>query len=225
LTFDTEHPDGPRCLPGNEERILAVLRAAKIPATFFLQGRWARAYPETARRIVTEGHQVGNHSHAHANLSLLTEQGLRTDLREAEEAIVEAAGVDPRPWYRCPYGSHSHTPRLAAILQEAGYRDVHWSVAAEDWAADATAQDLAERVVDEVLSYGDGAIALLHSWPEPVPTAVTRIVEQLRALDAEFVTIGALAAELPGSRLPTLPGILSGGREGFESPSARDIPH
>ena len=62
LTFDAEHPDRSWCPPGNAERILDALRDEDVPATVFVQGRWAQAYPSTARRIADEGHLVGHHS-------------------------------------------------------------------------------------------------------------------------------------------------------------------
>ena len=66
LTFDAEHPDRPGASAGTVDRILATLRAAEAPATFFVQGRWSQAEPSSARRIADDGHLVGNHSHYHA---------------------------------------------------------------------------------------------------------------------------------------------------------------
>ena len=78
LTIDTEHPDRP-ARPGNVERILDTLAATGTRATFFVQGRWAEAYPGLARRIAAEGHLVGNHGRAHVSLRLLSR---RRDPRE-----------------------------------------------------------------------------------------------------------------------------------------------
>src|SRR6478752_622042 len=100
LTFDTEHWSHPSAADV-QVRILDVLHGEDVRATFFVQGRWATAYPECARRIADTGHLVGNHSHHHAPMSLLTDAGIEQDLHEAEEAIRELAGVDPRPWFRC----------------------------------------------------------------------------------------------------------------------------
>src|SRR5438045_7647297 len=95
LTFDTEHWSHPSS-PDVQGRILDVLAQTGVRATFFVQGRWATAYPHVARRIAADGHLVGNHSHHHAPMSLLTDAGIERDLRRAEEAISEHAGVDPR---------------------------------------------------------------------------------------------------------------------------------
>ena len=81
LTFDAEHPSRPHCPPDATERLLATLAAREVRATFFVQGRWATAYPAVARRIATDGHLVGNHSHYHARLSTLTADGVVADLK------------------------------------------------------------------------------------------------------------------------------------------------
>ena len=106
LTFDAEHPDRPT-QPGVAESILDRLEGAGARASFFVQGRWALAYPGTARRIPAAGHLVGNHSHYHAQMPLFSPAGLATDVRDAEAAICDVLGVDPRPWFRCPFG-HGH---------------------------------------------------------------------------------------------------------------------
>src|SRR5712691_6141309 len=121
LTFDAEHPDRPHSPPGNELRVLEVLARERLRASFFLQGRWVRAQPEVARRVGEEGHLVGNHSHYHARMRLLTAEGFRTDVLDAERAISEVVGVDPRPWFRLPFGSGNGSARLAGLLGELGY--------------------------------------------------------------------------------------------------------
>jgi len=77
LTFDAEHPDRPTA-PGVAEVILTILERASVRATFFVQGRWAEAYPDTARRIGRAGHLVGNHSHYHARMPLFSPAGFAT---------------------------------------------------------------------------------------------------------------------------------------------------
>jgi peptidoglycan-N-acetylglucosamine deacetylase len=201
LTFDTEHPDGPNCPPDVAARIVAALAAADVPASFFLQGRWASAYPRLARRIADAGHLVGNHSHAHANLAGLTPAGLAEDIGAAQEAIARAAGVDPRPWFRCPYGTHSHGPALVPTLRRLGYHDAHWNVTPEDWDPDVSARELTARVVSSV---GAGpAVVLLHSWPAVVPDALPAIIRALAG--ARFVTLDALPRDASWLRSLSVP--------------------
>ena len=99
LTVDTEHPDRP-ARPGNVERILDTLAATRTRGTFFVQGRWAQAYPGLARRIAAEGHLIGSHGRGHVSLRLLSPDGIRASVRDAEEAIRATTGADPRPWFR-----------------------------------------------------------------------------------------------------------------------------
>jgi peptidoglycan-N-acetylglucosamine deacetylase len=180
LTFDTEHwshPSGPDV----QGRILDLLAAAGVRATFFVQGRWATAYPDVARRIAADGHLVGNHSHHHAPMTLLTDAGIAIDVRRAEEAIREHAGVDPQPWFRCPFGDGHDDPRVLAALERAGYRNHHWDVEPDDWRPERTPIDLERLVVEGALEHGDGAVVLLHSWPPATIAALPAILDRLGA--------------------------------------------
>jgi len=114
LTLDAEHPDRRWCPPGNAEAVLDTLRDRAVTATFFVQGRWAEAYPETAGRISAEGHLVGHHSHYHARMPLLLGGGFDDDLNDGAAAIVAATGVDPHPWFRCPFGAGADDSRVIA---------------------------------------------------------------------------------------------------------------
>ena len=189
LTFDAEHPDRSRCPPGTPERILDLLAHAGLRCTFFLQGRWVSAYPETARRVVAADHLVGNHSDHHAHVTEFSDDGLRADVCAAESTIREVAGADPRPWFRCPFGDGSDDPRILGLLDVLGYRNVHWDVEAEDWDERQTAESVTRAVLDGVRAHGDGAIVLLHTWPGPTSDALGPIVERLREDGASFVTV------------------------------------
>lgn len=191
LTFDAEHPDRSWCPPGAAERILDVLAGAGIPATFFVQGRWAEAYPATARRIADEGHVVGNHSHHHARSPLFSDRGLREDVDAARDAIVRATGRDPRPWFRCPFGDGADDPRVLAVIAAAGYRHVGWHVEVEDWEPARTPEAIAADAVAGIRQHGDGAVLLLHTWPGGTVEALPLVLEELRE-GTRFVTVDAL---------------------------------
>ena len=125
LTFDAEHPDRPAAAGQRGAAARRAGRGRDVRATFFVQGRWAEAYPATSPGASpTDGHLVGNHTllpRADAAASATT--GLATDIRDAEAAIVRARGVDPRPWFRCPFGAGARRPaRLAAAVATLGYR-------------------------------------------------------------------------------------------------------
>jgi peptidoglycan/xylan/chitin deacetylase (PgdA/CDA1 family) len=192
LTFDAEHPDRPRCPPDAPARILDALASREVRATFFIQGRWAEAYPDIARRIADEGHLVGHHSKYHARMPLLHDDGIREDVREGATHIREATGADPRPWFRCPFGTGAGDPRVLAVLGELGYRNVHWDLALEDWEPARTADEIVAAGLAGVRSRGDGAVMLLHTWPGPTAEALPRLLEGLVADGASFVTVAQL---------------------------------
>jgi peptidoglycan-N-acetylglucosamine deacetylase len=193
LTFDTEHWSHPSAADV-QGRILDVLEGEDVRATFFVQGRWATAYPQCARRIADTGHLVGNHSHHHAPMSLLTDAGIEQDLHEAEEAIRELAGVDPRPWFRCPFGDGHDDPRVLAAIERAGYRNHHWDVEPDDWRPERTAEDLERLVVEGALEHGDGAVVLLHSWPPATIAALPAILTRLRGAGARLARLDEVVA-------------------------------
>lgn len=198
LTFDAEHPDRPGCPPEVPGSILQVLADLEVRATFFLQGRWAEAYPETARRIGRDGHLIGSHSFYHARMTLLSGEGLLLDVRAAEHAIRETTGVDPRPWFRCPWGAGADDARILATLERCGFRHAGWDVIAEDWEPHRTAAEVESATTGGALEHGDGAIALLHAWPAATLAALPRIVDRLRGHGAELVTIDQLGRD-PGT--------------------------
>jgi peptidoglycan/xylan/chitin deacetylase (PgdA/CDA1 family) len=179
--------------------ILEVLAQRRVPTTWFLQGRWVESAPDLARQAAAEGHLIGNHSFYHARLPLLTDDGLRTDIGDAEQVIRETTGIDPRPWFRCPFSAGSDDPRVLAVIAELGYRDVGADVVLEDWEPARTGQLLAADALREVPAVGDGAVVLFHAWPPGTLDGLPAIIDGLRALGATFVRIDAL------DRLPDRP--------------------
>jgi len=192
LTFDAEHPDRPSSPPENVDKILDELGRSDARATFFIQGRWAQARPESVRRIVRDGHLVGNHSFYHARMPLLADEGLREDIRSAEACILEFAGVSPRPWFRCPFGAGHDDERVLAAVRELGYQNVHWHVEVEDWEPWRSGTAIADDVVAGVLGHGDGAVVLLHTWPSGTADGVRAALDGLARLNARFVTVDEL---------------------------------
>ncbi len=197
LTFDAEHPDRPSAA-GVQERLLDMLAQDEVRSTFFVQGRWAEAYPNTARRIVDGGHLVGSHSHYHVRMPLLSARGLRADIADAQAAVINATGVDPRPWFRCPFGSGAGDERVQREIRNAGYRHVGWNVAGVDWPVERSGAEVEAAIVDGAIHHGDGCIVLLHTWPDRTEGAIPGTIRRLRDAGAEFVRID----ELPLGGLP-----------------------
>jgi peptidoglycan/xylan/chitin deacetylase (PgdA/CDA1 family) len=196
LTLDAEHPDRPWCPPGNADRILDTLKERDVRATFFVQGRWAEAYPDTAARIPAEGHLVGHHSHYHARMPLLLGGGFDDDFNDGALAIETATGIDPRPWFRCPFGAGADDPGVIAEIERLGYRQVGWHVVLDDWEPYRTGEAIATDAIAGVRAHGDGAVVLLHTWPGGTAEGLPQMIDGLRDAGATFVTIAALE-ELP----------------------------
>lgn len=191
LTFDAEHPDRPTAGDHNA-RVLDELHRLDVRATVFLQGRWVEANPHLARRFAAEGHVIGNHTYYHARMPLLSPEGFDEDIREAERTILETTGLDPRPWLRFPFGAGADTAALVDRLRGLGYRHVGWDVEVYEWDSGRSAGEVAARVVEGVTERGDGAIVLLHTWPDPVAPALAEVVARLRGDGMRFVGIDEL---------------------------------
>jgi peptidoglycan/xylan/chitin deacetylase (PgdA/CDA1 family) len=191
LTFDAEHPDR-RHRPGGTERVLETLASTGTLASFFVQGRWAEAFPTVARSIADGGHLIGNHSHYHVSMPLLSTKGIASDVRAAERAIVRATGQDPRPWFRCPFGAGADDPGVLGALARLGYRDTGWDVDGLDWRSAASGRAVARAAADAALAHGDGAVILLHPWTTATGRALPALIEDVRARGGEFVRLDAL---------------------------------
>ena len=148
-----------------------------------------------AGQLVSGGHLVGSHSFYHARMPLFDRSGFRTDVQAAERAIIRFAGVDPRPWFRMPFGSGAEQERLVTRLRELGYRHVGWHVSGLDWHRRRTARGVEEAVVSGSIARGEGTIVLLHTWPDATTAALAGIVSRLRAEGADLVRVDQLDAD------------------------------
>jgi peptidoglycan/xylan/chitin deacetylase (PgdA/CDA1 family) len=159
LTFDIEIDEA--SLYG----ILDILRARGLHGTFFLTGRWVEAYPNAARAIVREGHEIGNHSYSHPYFSHIGLDGAAAELEQTEQIIRETTGITSRPYFRFPYGDS--TPDTAALVAQHGYVAYHWSaddVAISGW-LDWAAQHKAEAGGGILLMHGRGStVEALPGW-------------------------------------------------------------
>jgi peptidoglycan/xylan/chitin deacetylase (PgdA/CDA1 family) len=173
--------------------VIDTLGDSGIRATFFVQGRWVEAYPGVAARIAPAGHLVGNHSHYHARMPLLSPTGFATDVRAAEKVIADELGVDPRPWFRFPFGAGARARRISSRLKPLGYRDVGWDVDARDWFNQSPGR-LVSSVVKRTVARGDGAVLLFHGWPAITPLALPDVIARLRDAGATFVRVDELPA-------------------------------
>ncbi|MPR13558.1 chitooligosaccharide deacetylase NodB [Microvirga tunisiensis] len=155
LTFD----DGPNplCTPG----VLDVLAEHRVPATFFVIGAYALDQPQLIRRMVTEGHEVANHTMTHPDLSNCGPSEIKREILEANKVVRMACPQASLRHMRAPFGIW--TEEVLTISASAGLTALHWSVDPRDWSRPGV-----DAIVDGVLaSVRPGAIVLLHDGCPP----------------------------------------------------------
>jgi peptidoglycan-N-acetylglucosamine deacetylase len=156
LTFD----DGPD--PHWTPRILDLLATAGCRATFFMVGLQALRHPGLVRRVIAEGHEVGNHTWSHRNPWTMAAHAARREVSDGSAAVADAAGITPR-YFRPPYG------RLrACMIQQAerqGERLMLWTISARDWGPFGASRAAIKARLDRA-SAGD--IVLMHDAPRGI---------------------------------------------------------
>jgi peptidoglycan/xylan/chitin deacetylase (PgdA/CDA1 family) len=184
LTFD----DGPN--PIATPRVLDVLRAERVPATFFLLGKHVERWPELARQVAAEGHGLGNHGYHHRKLHFRGPAYVRVDLALGTDAIERATKARPA-FFRAPHGFRS--PWVNRIAEELGQRTIGWTLGV--WDSDKPGADqIVRRSVD---GCRPGTILLLHDGDgydsegdrTQTADALPRIIGELRARGYEFVRL------------------------------------
>ena len=188
LTFD-DGPDG-KYTP----KVLDILKDNEVTATFFLVGAQVGKCPEVAKRIVDEGHTIGNHSWSHQNLSRMKPEALDTQVKRAQDAISDATGVVPA-LMRAPYGALSET--FLAYLHEQHLRHVYWTVDPRDWDGTSVA-DMRSNILQHAKP---GGIILLHSFGgrkhalEHTLELLPLLIDDLRKEGYAFTTVDRMIAE------------------------------
>jgi peptidoglycan/xylan/chitin deacetylase (PgdA/CDA1 family) len=182
MTFD----DGPQ--PQNTPRLLDMLRARNIKATFYVIGRSVDIYPQIVRRTVAEGHEIGNHSYTHRLLSKLSDSEIISDLGRCRDAIGRAAGVQPRTM-RPPYGGLLQRQR-ELVHSEFGYPTILWSLDPLDWKRPG-----AGVITSRILAGASaGGIVLAHDLHSQTVDAMPATLDGLLARGYKFVTVSQLIA-------------------------------
>lgn len=190
LTFD----DGPS--GALTEALLDGLAERQVPATFFVCGYRVQEYPDTLRRIASEGHELGLHSCCHDHMQGMTQEQALRDLRENQRAVRQCCGVTATI-FRPPGGLYG--PELLAAARQQALAVILWTVDPCDW--DRAAWD---GVLPTLLSQAhDGRIILMHDLSEHSVACALQAVDQLLSQGYKFCTVSELA-RLRGVRL--LPG-------------------
>ena len=182
LTFD----DGPH--ETNTPRLLDILKQRNVKATFYVVGTNVQRYPHIMKRIIAEGHEIGNHTVSHGNLTKMTPDEVRSELRRARDMIISTTGVTPRTM-RPPYGAIT-ADQKDWIRLEIGYPSIMWAVDPQDWKKPGTA------VVTKRLVSGasPGGILLVLDIHSSTIDAMPSTIDQLLAKGYQFVTVTQLIA-------------------------------
>jgi peptidoglycan-N-acetylglucosamine deacetylase len=189
MTFD----DGPSATLTPE--LLDLLAARHIKATFFVIGQNVAEYPEIVARAAREGHEIANHSWSHPNLAKMSDESVRRQLRQTDDAIKSATGKRPA-LMRPPYGSITDREKRW-IHDEFGYDIILWDVDPYDWKRPGPAV-VRNRILSETRP---GSIVLSHDIHPGTIEAMPSTFDALEAKGFKFVTV----SELIGMAVPETP--------------------
>jgi len=179
LTFD----DGPS--PLFTPKLLDILKRRRVRATFFLVGMQVLSWPDLARRIADEGHELANHTFSHANVALLTPEQVQQEVLRAKVVIEQATGRATR-LFRPPGGRLS--PQAMRAVGEVGHYTVLWSsniLTGEEREPAALADRMARQL-------RNGGIALLHNGRDETLEVLPLLLAQLQKRGVQFATVSEL---------------------------------
>lgn len=155
LTFDAGYENG------HTAQILDTLKKHRVNAAFFIVGNYLEQNPELVKRMVEEGHIVGNHTYHHYDMSKISEEAAFTEELTSLETLYETTVGEPmQKYYRPPQGIYSE--ENLKMAQKLGYRTVFWSLAYVDWYTDdqPTSEEAFSKLIPRI---HNGAVVLLHS--------------------------------------------------------------
>lgn len=187
---------------GNEAvgSILRTLAAEHVPGTFFLTGQFVDAFPSSTQAIA-DRYPVGNHTYHHPDLTTLSAQAIRVEVRTAAARIKTMTGKDPRPWFRFPFGAVD--ARTISVVNAECYVPFRWTVDTLGWKGTSGGQSSASVVARVVAGARPGEIVLMHVGGHPTDhstldaDALPRVIAELRALGYSFVTLAAVIGPTP----------------------------
>ena len=183
LTFDNGYENG------YTARILDVLKEKKVPAAFFVTGHYVNGQEDLLRRMINEGHLIGNHSWSHPDMTRISSGQIREELEKVKREVANRTGYQEMRFMRPPRGIFNE--RTLAVSRELGYTNVFWSIAYKDW--DTTRQLGWKYAYDKVMSQlHPGAVILLHSVSRDNAEALGKIIDDARSRGYEFKSLEQL---------------------------------
>ncbi|MDO5345024.1 MAG: polysaccharide deacetylase family protein [Lachnospiraceae bacterium] len=174
---------------GNEDtqNILNILAAHNVKATFFMTGGWVDSYPEDVKRIAAAGHDLGNHSQNHKNMSQLSATQQKEEIMQVHERVKALTGIDME-LFRPPYGDYDNS--VIRTAKACGYLPIQWDVDSLDW-KDYGADSIV-RTVTENRHLGNGSIILMHNGAKYTAQALDSVITKLQEQGFELVPISQL---------------------------------
>ncbi len=186
LTFDCGYENG------YTASILDTLKKHNAPAAFFVVGNMIESAPDLIRRMVAEGHIVGNHTYHHPDMSSISDQSaFQKELESLEALFQETTGQTMSKYYRPPQGKYNvENLRQAKAL---GYKTILWSLAYVDWYVDD--QPTPEQAYSKLLPrIHDGAIVLLHSTSRTNAEILDELLTKWEEMGFSFASLDQLPA-------------------------------
>ncbi|MGB9886951.1 MAG: polysaccharide deacetylase family protein [Moorellales bacterium] len=165
--------------------LLEVLRRHGVKTTFFLVNLWLEKYPERAREIAAEGHEIGLHSATHPRFTRLSDEQIIRELRENARLIREVTGYEPK-LFRPPFGDYDD--RVVTLVQQEGFIPIQWSIDSLDW-KDLSAEAMVDRIRQRLQP---GSIILFHNNGKHTVEALEPLIKYMREQGYEIVPISSL---------------------------------
>ncbi|MBM7694657.1 putative sporulation protein (polysaccharide deacetylase family) [Peribacillus deserti] len=174
---------------GNEylQDMLTVLKKNDVKATFFLEGRWAKKFPELAKMINESGHEIGNHSYSHPDMKLISDARANEEIKKTNEIIKAVTGVTCR-WFAPPSGSYKEETVNIASANKMG--TIMWSVDTVDWQKPSP-EVLTERVLSKL---HPGAFILMHPT-ESSARSLDKLIKSIKAENLHLMTVSQSLSE------------------------------
>ncbi|MBD5460026.1 MAG: polysaccharide deacetylase family protein [Lachnospiraceae bacterium] len=174
---------------GNEDtsKILEILKKHDVKATFFMTGGWVESYPDDVKAILADGHDLGNHSENHKNMSQISDAEKKEELMEPHRKVKELTDYDMF-LFRPPYGDYDNA--VVNVARECGYYAIQWDVDSLDWKDYGV--DSIIRTVTEHKHLGNGSIILCHNGAKYTAEALDTLITTLKEKGYTFVPISKL---------------------------------
>ncbi|MDX8046903.1 delta-lactam-biosynthetic de-N-acetylase [Gracilibacillus sp. S3-1-1] len=192
LTFDNGYE------AGYTEQILDVLQEKEAPATFFLTGHYVEDQPELVRRMVADGHIIGNHSDGHRDFTKISKEEFTKDVTDLTKKILNVADDAVVQYIRPPKGTFNE--ESLSWANELGYTHMFWSIAFVDWneGSEKGWKHAYEQVMNQI---HPGAIILMHTVSQDNADALAYLIDDLKEQGYQFKSLDDLMMK---QLLPTI---------------------